>query len=229
MNKQLTSTKCLNIKWEGHADCQHCAIRKNDIFAKLDVVKYEAILKPVFQYNYPAKSLLYVQDEAATDVYVIRNGIVKLEETLSDGSVRIVRVLQSGDAVGIETLLDNRQSYDQTAVVLRGAAICKIPYSVFEKLEEDNPAFFRIVMEEWHKQLEAADRVIVDFSTGSVHDRVARVLIALAECSMKRGSIEIEMLSVEDISALTSVARESISRVMANFKRDGFTCNTGQC
>jgi len=227
MNKQLQKPKCLNITWEGHADCQHCAIRKNDIFATLDVAKYEAILRPISQYTYPAKSLLYVQDAPATDVYVIRNGIVKLEETLGDGTVRIVRILQSGDAVGIETLLDDHQSYDQTAVVLRGAAICKVPYSVFVGLQEDNPTFSKIIMDEWHKQLEAANRVIVDFSTGSVHDRVSRVLIALAECSMRRGSAEIEMLSVEDISALTSVARESISRVMADLKRQKLLQKSG--
>lgn len=227
MNKQLTLTKCLNVKWEGHADCQHCAIRKNDIFANLDVAKYAALLRPILQYNFPAKALLYAQGTPATDVYVIRNGIVKLEETLSDGSVRIVRLLQSGDAVGIETVLDAHQSYDQTAVILRGAAVCKIPSSVFVKLEKENPEFHRVIMEEWHRQLNAADKVIVDFSTGTVHDRVARVLINLAENSKKRNLIEIEMLGVEDIAALTSVARESISRVMANFKRDGLLEKSG--
>lgn len=226
MNNLLSKTKCLNLKWEGHADCQHCAIRKNDIFADLDVVKYEEILKQISQYNYPAKFLLYSQDALATDVYVIRNGIVKLEQTLDDGTIRIVRVLQSGDAVGIETILDDHQSYDQTAIVLHGAAICKIPYSVLNQLKE-NQTFFSVIMKEWHKQLVAADRVIINFSTGSVHDRVARVLIAQAECSMRRGFIEFEMLGVEDISALTGVARESISRVTANFKRDGLLEKSG--
>ena len=227
MNEQLSTPKCLNVKWEGHADCEHCSIRKNDIFASLDIIEYAEILKPIAQYYHPPKSILYVQNEPATHVYVIRNGVVKLEETLNDGSVRIVRLLQSGDAVGIETVLDDTQKYDQSAVVLRGGAICKIPFSVFDKLEEKNPHFSQIVMEEWHRQLEAADRVIVDFSSGNVHDRVARVLIAQAETSIKRGSIEIEMLSVEDMSALTSVARESISRVMAGFKRDGLLVKSG--
>lgn len=220
MNLQLTNTKCFNIKWEGHADCQHCSIRKNDMFANLDVVRYGKILKSISQYEYPEKSQLYMQGESATDVYVIRKGIIKLEETSGDGSVRIVRLLQAGNAVGIETLLDNRQLYDQTAVILRGASVCKIPYSVFYRLEEKNPVFYRLIMTEWHRQLDAADRVIVDFSTGRVHDRVARLLVYLAETSKNRGWAEIDMLGIEDISALTSVSRESISRVLASFKRD---------
>ncbi len=217
---QLRNTKCFDIKWEGRADCQLCSIRKNDIFAKLDVEEHKDILNSISQFNYPEKSLLYRQGNPAVDVYVIRSGIVKLEEVSTDGSVRIVRLLLPSNAVGIETLLDDRQLYDQNAVVLRGASVCRIPYSVFSLLEQASPDFYQMVMKEWHRQLDAADRVIVDFSTGSVHDRVARLLVYLAEASKTRGCSEIEMLGIEDISALTSISRESISRVLASFKRN---------
>jgi len=227
MNEYQVKTKCLNVRWEGHADCEHCAIRKNDIFSELEVERYDNILKPITQYYFPPKSLLYLQNEPAKELYVIRKGIVKLEETLDDGNARIVRLLQPSDVVGVEAFIDEALVYDQTAVVVRGAHVCKIPHSLFEKLMDENHQFYKSILEQWHRQLEAADQVILDFSTGSVHDRVAHVLLYLAKTARQRDSVEIEMLSVEDISALTGVARESISRVMAKFKRDGLLEKSG--
>lgn len=219
--------KCADMEWLGHPDCLDCIVRYNAVLAELDLASYETLLRSITKEHLPAKSLLYVQNQPSSDLFVIREGVIKLEETKADGSVRIVRLLQSGDVAGLEACIDNGQGYDQSAIVLHGANVCKIPYRLFDKLAKENSSFINNIMKTWYKQLNASGRVIIEFSTGSVRDRVARVLLYQAEASRKRGSAEIEMLSIKDISALTSVAYESISRVMADFKRDGLLVKSG--
>ena len=97
MTKMLSSGNCWNITWEGRADCKHCAIRKNDILADVDIEKYEEYLKPISQYLYPKNTVIYNEGAKATELYVVRSGLVKLEETLEDGSARIVRLIQKGN------------------------------------------------------------------------------------------------------------------------------------
>lgn len=227
MNERAPSVKCANMDWLGHPDCLYCIVRYNAVLAELDLASYETLLRSISKKHLPSKSYLYLQNQSASDLFVIRSGIIKLEEMKADGDVRIVRLLQSGDVAGLEACVDNGIGYNQSAVVLHGADVCKIPYRFFDKLAMGNICFAKNIMKTWYKQLSVSNRVIIEFSTGTVRDRVARVLLFLAEASRQRHSAEIEMLSIEDISALTSVASESISRVMAGFKRDGLLVKSG--
>ncbi len=221
-SKETTDVKCLNIRWEGRAHCQSCGIRKNSLFAGLDVIAYEPILRPIQQYCYPSGKLLYAEGIVASDVFIVRKGLLKLEETLHDGSQRIVRMVEPGQVAGLECVLDHSKRYDQSAVALRESEVCQIPYSVLHRLLEQQPDFFEMIMQHWHSQLHAAEQVIVEFSTGTVRERVARIMLKLIDLAERSGEDDILIPSVRDMSALTGVTRESISRVMADFKRSGF-------
>ena len=68
MTKALKHIKCLDVTYQGHADCQHCAFRKNDIMANVDVVKQESLLKRIVQYKYDKKSTIFVENSPKIDV-----------------------------------------------------------------------------------------------------------------------------------------------------------------
>lgn len=219
MTKNHSSIKCIDITYEGHADCQHCAIRQNDFLADVDVVKYEHLLKKISQFSYAKKSTVFFEKSPADAVFVVRKGLVKLEETLSDGSTRIVRVVRQGGVAGLETFLDNGQRYDQTAIALQDTEICRVPYNVIKGVITSDPDFYKAVLKEWHRQIEASSRVVVEFSTGSLKQRLACVLLMLINEANRNALLEIEMIPIEDMAALTGVTKESVSRVISEFKR----------
>ena len=227
MTKAPSHVKCVDITREGIADCQHCAIRKYDLLADVDVAKYEQLLKRVVQFCYAKKTVVFVENSPAQAMFVVRKGLLKLEETLSDGSTRIVRVIKRGGVAGLETFLDNGQRFDQTAIALQETEICRIPYEVVESLLNTEPEFYKAVLKEWHDQIEATNRVIVEFSTGSLKQRLACVLLMLIEEANHNSQIEIEMLHIDDIAALTGVTRESVSRILSEFKRQEVLIKSG--
>lgn len=227
MTKTPRHVKCIDITREGSADCLHCAIRKNDIMANVDVAKYESLLKRIIQFCYAKKSVVFVENSPAEAMFVVRKGLVKLEETLSDGSTRIVRVVRKGGIAGLETFLDNNQRFDQTAIALQETEICRIPYEVVESLLKNEPEFYKAVLKEWHNQIEATNRVIVEFSTGSLKQRLANVLLMLIEEANHIGNVEIEMIHIDDMAALTGVTRESVSRILSELKRQEILIKSG--
>lgn len=227
MSKVPNHVKCLDVTWEGHADCLHCAIRKHDILADVDVVKYERLLKRIIQFSYSEKSMLFVEHSPAKHMYVIRKGLVKLEETLSDGSARIVRLVTKGGVVGLEAFLNDHQRYDQTAIALQKAEVCRIPHSVMKDILHTDPDFYKAVLKEWHYQLEASNKVVVDFSTGTLKQRIARVLLMLVDEARHNNQLEIVMMHIDDIAALTGVTKESVSRNMAELKRNKVLIKSG--
>ena len=219
MTKTPVHIKCLDVAYIGRADCQHCAIRKNDIFANVDAIKNANLLKRITQFNYTKKSVVFVENCPAESMFVVRKGLVKLEETLSDGSVRIVRIVRKGHIAGLETFLDNGKRYDQTAIALQETEVCRIPYDVAKSFLANDPDFFKAVFNEWHLQIEASSKVIVEFSTGSLRQRLASVLLMLIEEANHNSLIEIEMIHIDDLAAITGVRRESVSRIISDFKR----------
>lgn len=219
MTNSFNSIKCKDITWEGRADCLHCLIRRHDVLATVDVAQHEELLRPIIQYKYCRKNNLYNQGDEATDLFIVRNGMLKLEETLKDGTARIVRLIHRGGIAGIETLLDQNQSYEQSAIAVHETEVCKIPFRVFHNLMNIVPEFIDAIMKQWQQQLEASENVLINFSTGPLKQRLARIMLMLVEESYKQGNTEINMLQIEDIAALTGVTKESVSRVLAEFKR----------
>ena len=227
MTKAPNYIKCLDISYEGRADCQHCTIRKNDILAKVDVIKHERLLKRIVQFCYARKSVVFTENSPAVSMFVVRKGLIKLEETLGDGSTRIVRVVSKAGIVGLETFLDDGQRYCQTAIALQETELCRIPYDVVKSLLVSEPNFVKSVLREWHLQIEASNKVIVEFSTGTLKQRLACVLLMLIKGANRDNLVEIEMIHLDDLASLTGVARESVSRILSEFKRKEFLIKSG--
>lgn len=219
MSNYTPVVKCLNVRWDGRASCELCIIREHALFADLDVKKFESVLKPIEQYGFPVDALVFAQYSPATSLYIVRKGLIKLEETLHNGTPRIVRLVQPGGVAGMETLLDHGHRYDYSATTLRATELCRIPYSILRQLMDEDHQFLTSLMENWHKQLRLSEQVIVEFSTGTVRERVIRILLMLAGFVEKEGLLEINLPSIRDIAALAGVTRESVSRVIAELKR----------
>lgn len=227
MTSAPNHVKCLDVGWVGHADCQHCAFRKNGIFAVVNVSKFQKSLKRIIQLRYSKKAMLFVENAPAVELFIVRKGLIKLEETLDDGSRRIIRLVKKGGVVGLEAFLDNGQRFDQTAIALLEAEVCRVPYHVLKEILDSDPDFYKAVLKEWHYQLEASSKVVVEFSTGSLRQRVARVLLMLVDEANHDGLLEIRMIGTNDIAALTGTTRESVSRNMAEFKRNKLLIKSG--
>ncbi len=200
--------------WTGLADCRNCAIRKTVLFAGLEEADFDRIHRPIDQLVYQPGMEIYRQDDPANAILTIRKGLVKLVQYLPDGTQRIVRLLCSTDNAGLEALLTD--SYEHTAIALQPTEICRIPVDTINELSTSKPQLYRDLMERWHQALGVADRWIIEFCTGSARARVARLLIWMCE---RNGGNRCMLFGREDLGALLGLTTETVSRIMAEFKR----------
>jgi CRP/FNR family transcriptional regulator, anaerobic regulatory protein len=203
--------------WTGIADCRHCAIRGSVLFAGLRERDFEAIHRPISQITYQAGTQIYAQDDEANAIMTIRSGLVKLTQFLPDGTQRIVRLLCKTDVVGLEALVN--PTYEHTATALHETQICRIHVDNIRDLSQVRPEICKDLMGRWHRALNDADRWIIEFCTGPARSRVARLLIWLCD---RYGQEHCELFGREDLGALLGLTTETVSRIMAEFKRQGF-------
>jgi CRP-like cAMP-binding protein len=208
---------CSNLRWEGVADCRHCEVRRHSLFSPLRGPDFERVLPAIRSTVCPKGTVLYRENQVADHVYSIRRGQLKLIKHSTAEGDRIVRLLGRGAVSGMEALTHGL--YWHTAIVLRELELCRIPLGVVDELQSRNIQLTDQMIGQWERQVVDADRWLAEICTGSLQGRVGRLLRVLAEMDAPQGD-RLELLPMSDLANILGASRESVSRILAELKRE---------
>lgn len=162
------------------------------------------------------EEVLFRQGEPVEAVFRIRRGLVKLVTYLRGGEARIVRLQRAGDWLGLAGFLN--RPYGHTAVALSGVTVERFAMECLAHMRHDDAETLNELLSQWHRDLAAADVWIAQFSTGSVRQRVARLIRYLAGLE-ETDATRIHLPTVREMGEILGVRPESVSRVLADLKR----------
>jgi CRP-like cAMP-binding protein len=168
--------------------------------------------------HYSAKQVVYNEDTTVDSVIVIRSGMVKLVSHLPNGRARIVRVHTHGSWLGLSALLG--RPHEHTAIAVDDIEAYHIPVANIRRIKSDHPHLYNQLLEHWYEYLQDADLWISEFSTGVIKARVARLVNFLSEIEDTMESGRVKLLTCEEMAEILGATPESVSRVLAEFKRD---------
>ncbi len=217
MKRDAQHSYCTDAEWMGRADCRHCNIRNMMLFSGLPDSAFDKTLRPIDNFRYAAGAILYDEGQQGDVLFSIRRGLVKLLHLGADGSQRILRLLGSGSAVGLE-LLDGSRQYRHSAVAVGPLDVCRIPVSTIEALEKEFPELSRQARHRLQEHLDRADEWILTMGTGPARQRVAHLLLFLSRYSADANG-DIDLLAGEDMAAIVGTSVETVSRIIAELKR----------
>jgi CRP-like cAMP-binding protein len=186
------------------------------LFAELRREDFALIHEPIDEVELDAGQHLYQADVEGRHVFTVRDGLIKLVRYLPDGTQRIVRLLRQGDVAGLEATVG--EPYQHHAVVLDRAVVCRIPVSTIQNLSTHTPRLHRQLMQRWQRTVAEADAWVTELSTGPAKQRVAHLLLKLAEYSDPE---RLFIPSREDVGAMLGITTETASRVIADLRRQG--------
>ncbi len=200
------------------ADCEHCIIRDRMLFADVDVQRAASLLANVRDLTYQPGDIIFNLGDKPTALYSIRKGIVKLSLWSPEGEMRIVRFLGPGAVIGLETQLE--VPYEHTAQCLSATDVCRIPAGTLRQLVSDQPLLYEAIIQRWHEHTELADRHLLNLTSGTIKGRVVQLLLLLDEFSQLSSS-SLVLPPNQDCATVIGARIESVSRIMAEFKRSG--------
>ncbi len=206
----------INQAWNGEDGCVNCNIRKQALFGDLTRQDFDLLHLPILELGLSAGETLYHADDAASYVYTVRSGMIKLVNFLPDGEYRIVRLLRPGDLAGIEAL--NARPYLNHAVAMQKSEVCQISLTEVELLNEQTPHLCKKLTALWQQVQNDADVWLGQLTVGASGQRVVRLLLYLADTA---GKSEFVLPSGEDMGAILAITKETVSRTMAELKRQG--------
>lgn len=163
------------------------------------------------------QNVIYLEGNRNESVHFVTRGLLKLVAHLPNGRVRIVRLHRPGSIIGLSSLLGQRNEH--SAVSVSHVHTLRLPVSALQRLRAEEPGAYVWLVECWHEYLREADTWITQFSTGPIRGRVARLLDFLSNIESAPAGDQVQLLTCEEMGAILGVTSESVSRTIADFKR----------
>jgi len=170
----------------------------------------------------PAGERLYAMDAPFRSLYAIRFGHFKTGQMNAAGGQQITGFQMAGELLGMEAIGSGRHQCD--AVALEDSEVCEIPYEALEDLFAHVPNLLRHFHRIMSREITREQSVMLLLGNMRAEQRFAVFLTNLAARYAARGYSPTRFqlrMSREDIGNYLGLTIESISRLLARFKKLG--------
>ncbi|WP_426194994.1 fumarate/nitrate reduction transcriptional regulator Fnr [Massilia sp. DWR3-1-1] len=165
---------------------------------------------------------LYQMGQPFRNLYAIRFGHFKTYHVDAAGDQQITGFQMAGELLGMEAISSERYLCD--AVALEDCEVCEIPFPALEGLFGHVPNLLRHFHRMMSQEITREQNVMLLLGNMRAEQRFAVFLVNLASRYAVRGysSTQFQLrMSREDIGNYLGLTIESISRLLARFKKQG--------
>ena len=181
-----------------------------------------------------ADEALFVAGQSGDGCYRLERGLLKVVVTSPGGEERILAMLGPGAIVGELAVLDEGPR-SASVFAVRECELSFISRRVFEERTIRHPGIYQYLVNVLATRLRQTDEAMAASSFMTVQARLARALLELGKHIGQdddAGRVVIcHKISQSDLAAMAGVARENVSRLISDWKRNkvitrssGFYC-----
>ncbi len=207
------------------AHCEVCPIKKLAFCGRLDSDTQAALYRVSQQIKLAPHYHIFQEDEPADSAFQLLEGAAKAYKVLPDGRVHLIGFIMPGDLVGLSGRgLWGHGIYSCSVETLVPSVVCRYPAHQLGKLSERFPDLKRSLLERTGTLLNAAQERMVLLGRRSAAERVAHFMVSLVERAESAGGPSGEAwvpARQQDIADHLGLTPETVSRVWADFRREG--------
>jgi CRP/FNR family transcriptional regulator, cyclic AMP receptor protein len=205
-------------------DCLTCPVVKDRIFCHLSEPIRERLDALSSIASYPAGAVLFVEGQEPRGVFILCHGRVKLSGGSARGKSLIFRLAHAGEIIGLPGTLSGKP-YELTAEALepiQANFVARKEFLAF--LQQNGEAALRVA--EMLSQIyhAACQEMRYLGLSRTASEKLARFLLDLtAGRTAENGSLSAKLtLTHEEIGEIIGASRETVTRLLAKFKRRSF-------
>jgi CRP-like cAMP-binding protein len=191
------------------------------LFEGLPTTVTEILNKNLVTHNYKKGEIIFREGSHPGGIYYIVKGKVKKYKTDKDGREQIFYVCREGELFGYHALISG-EKYSDTTSALENSTISFIPKEDFLIAVQVSPVLSNRLLKSLSHEFGVLVNGIVVFAQRTVRERLALSLILLREKYKNESDekpVELE-LSREDLAKFVGTARETLIRLLHDFKED---------
>ncbi len=163
---------------------------------------------------------IYFASEPSKTIYFLKTGRVKISKYLSDGSEKIIAIINPGEIFGEMAFFDEEERTDY-AVTLEPSLICAINKNEFAEFVQKNPVLNLRLTKLFGLKLKNFSERIEDLIFKDANQRIISFLIRYAEKNGKiiGGQIFVKpFLKHQNIGQLTACSRQTVNYLLTDLR-----------
>ncbi|MFY0674315.1 MAG: Crp/Fnr family transcriptional regulator [Bacteroidia bacterium] len=216
-----------NLKFEP-ISCAECKSRSLSIFHVCSIAETKGIDTTKTCQIFKKGQEIFLEGHRPSGVFCINSGKIKLVKLGNEGKEKIVRLSGPGDLIGYKAIVSNN-TYSASAVALSDVKICFIPKTDFLGMLSTNGELSFEFTQLLCRNISEVESEVVDIAYKSVRERLAEALLLLQE-KFRHENDNPEIISVtrEDLATLIGTAKETVIRLLSDFKEEGIVESMGR-
>lgn len=194
----------------------------DSVFEGLPERDLKALNKNKTTHTYKKGEILFRQGSFPTGIYFIEKGKVKKYITDNSGREQIFYVCKKGELLGYHALI-SEEKYSDSSSTMEESLISFIPKEDFLKVIRESPFLSQRLLKVISHEFGVLANGIALFAQKTVRERLALSLLLLRDKYKKENQdkpVELK-LSREDLSKFVGTARETLGRLLHDFKGEG--------
>jgi len=205
-------------------NCFGCVTKEEGLFCQLPHSALTELNNSRQSAFYPRGALLFVEGQPTRGLFVICSGQAKLYINSADGQSLTLRIVEPGEVLCLSSLVAD-EAYPATAETLSPSQIGFIPRLAFMQLMRAHPDVSLRVAKHLSMEISKAwQQTRMLALSPDTHAKLTQFLFNYAE---KHGQVTEEGLRItlhmthEEIARNIGSSRESVSRIMSEWKQRG--------
>jgi CRP/FNR family transcriptional regulator len=204
--------------------CPGCDKRDNGFFCNLSARSLKTLEQVSFLHSYPPGAVLFVEGQAPRGAFVICKGQAKLSVVSEDGRTLIIKIAGPGEVLGLGACVTGRP-YEATIETLGPCEVNFIKTEDFRRLLQNDSDICMHAALQMSQQYNNACRELRWVGLSRSADwRVASLFLAWCEERGTPGPVPGFKMSLthEEVAQMVGTTRETVTRVFARFRKQGF-------
>lgn len=201
--------------------CKACANRDKHGFCDLSEEASEFLIANSFVVEYPRGTVLFHEGDPADTIYILCSGKLKVSASSREGRTMILRIACSGSVLGLSAAIAEK-THEATSEALEPSRVRVMRSSALRTLLREFPlaglGAAHTLAEEYRAAFEEARRLALPETPAG---RVACLLLDWMANSERKGPTITLPLTHDEVASMTATTRETVTRTMSRFKKDG--------
>src|SRR5271157_6046032 len=203
------------------ADCLDCHLRSDDFFCALSqesLADFNQIKRATVL---PEGAVIFIEGQIPRGIFMLCQGQANLSTTSRDGKTFILRISKPGEVLGLHAVVTG-MPYEVTVQTMQPSQLNFVNREDFLRfLKAHGDACLHAAQQISRECREAYEVVRSIGLSHSISTRVAKFLLeSAAEGKVTDGAVRVKLvLTHEDIAQLTGTSRETITRILSEFRK----------
>jgi CRP/FNR family transcriptional regulator, cyclic AMP receptor protein len=207
---------------------ERIAFRDGSQFRALDGALAALVSRSAGVRLFGPNEFVYLQDDAASHLFFVRSGHVRLSYLLDDGSPVLFGILPPGDSFGELGVLEGG-AYHDMATTVGNASVYRVPVAAFRQIEASHPELTLALARTVARRYRAYIVLTRTLGLKTLNGRLSQALLRLADdlgTTAPHGGGAVPAVGAfvtqSDLGLMARGARSNVNRALKTWEREGW-------